>query len=97
MVMANEDQHQVEHINNLIGSIPKKTCTLCRYVLFFAILLLLGVVLFMILVQAKFPSKNMPIPPEKAPRVNLETWNSRISDLGELVHPELASTSSSQR
>lgn len=76
----------------------KEDCVMCKFVLIFAVAVLLLVAAFAFFFRLGEDSQALvPLPPEEAPGVDPALWDERMRDVGSLVHPELASTTSPEQ
>jgi cell division septation protein DedD len=75
----------------------KERCTKCTFVLIFAAVVFVAVGSFVLFssVRRPAPSLSETLPAAKAPPLPPEEYDARMLELGELIHPELASTSES--
>ncbi len=67
---------------------PKKKCTMCKFILIFAFIVLLLVLTFTFFFRVENPTSNKKFAPVSTEEVTLpssEEWGSRITDLGQTM------------
>ena len=91
-MVTQDKRHKLKDVLRHIDE--KQECVFCRSALIFAFIVLLLIVMLVFVYRDDTSSWNRPLSPDKAPKLTPADWNQHVLELGAIIHPELAASTS---